>query len=234
MSIYDFKEWQKIEEANIRAEGWSKADFKKFKDAKLKLFKTIAKVFAKHDVKWWPDTGTLLGIWRDGDLMDRDNDVDLSVKIEDVTKKFFDAIEEMNDDDNLKVEMGCHKHYVEGFEKGEIEPINKWYKIHLTERTKDKEIFCDLLIWFPHKDTYFAWDGKLYRHKKANLEKFSSIVFKGVNIRIPKSIKPYLVELYGEDWETPNDKWKEHKDLWSIGSEDSSYMKEIKNYKYKV
>lgn len=234
MSIYDFYEWRNIQEANIRAENWSKADFKKFKDAKLKLLKTIAKVFNKYNIKWFPDSGTLLGIWRDKNLMDRDNDIDLSIKIEDINKRFFDAIEEMNDDDNLHVKMGCHKHYKEGFENGEIIPINKWYKIYFKERTNNKEIFSDLLIWFPHRNTYFAYDGKLYRHKKSNLENFSNIMFKGINIKIPKNTDSYIEEIYGKNWKIPDDKWKEDKEMWLIGSEDKEYIKSIKNYKYKI
>jgi phosphorylcholine metabolism protein LicD len=232
MSLRDFSEWKRLDEANIRSNGWSKQDFTKFRNAKLSLLKKMAKVFEKHGVKWFPDTGTLLGIHRNDSLLDNDNDIDVGIRVEDINQNFFDAIEEMSNDKDLRVKKACHKHYVEGYESGTIKPINKWYMIFLKDRTNDKEIFCDLLVWFPYKDVYFAWDGRMYRHKKEHFERFSTAIFRGMNIRIPNKIGGYLEEMYGEGWETPDSKWKEDKEMWWIAPAD--FIKSVKDYSYKV
>lgn len=46
----------------------------------------ITHLLEKHDVPYWLDSGTLLGVVRDGDVMDHDKDIDLSVWEEDVDK----------------------------------------------------------------------------------------------------------------------------------------------------
>jgi hypothetical protein len=229
--MQDFLEIRAMHEANIRHDGWTKKDFTEFKNAKVKLLKTIATVFAKHNVKWHPDSGTLLGIYRNESLLDTDNDVDISIRAEDVNADFFLAIDELVENKDLIVTRPCNKEFKAEFEKGYLVPDDRWYKVEFVERTLDKLIFCDILMWFPYKDIYFAHDGKVFRHKAENMQKFSNIVFKGINMRIPKNTEAYLETIYTEDWKTPNSKWREDTDMWHVWT---GYKKELpKDYKYK-
>lgn len=228
----DFFEFSYLAEANIRSDGWTNKDFTTFKNAKLALLKKIAKYFEKHDVKWHPECGTLLGIYRDNSLMKQDNDVDIAIRAEDIKQGFFDAFNEMIEDKDLRVSRPLHKRWQEQFAEGHLIPENKWYRVFFKERTLDKAIFADIMVWFPKDDYYFCWDGKLYRQKAKDMKSFSNIVFRGINVRLPKNTESYLETEYGDDWKTPDSKWKEDKDMWYIADDDAK--KELKDYKFEL
>lgn len=222
-----------LNEQNIRATGWTKKDFTAFRNGKLMIMKKVVKYLDKNNVKWYADCGTLLGIYRDGKLLDTDNDVDISIKADDINENFFKAIDEMSDDEDLSVKKPCHEEWREQYKKGYLIPDERYYRITHKDRVNDKALFVDLMIWFPYKDCYFCYDGWLYRHKADLLKNFTTIVFRGMNVRIPKKTEDYLEEMYTENWNIPDSSWREgnQENYWFRWDDGK---KEIKNYKFKI
>lgn len=57
----------------------------------------LIKIFNKHKINYWIDSGTLLGVIRDGDIAKGDDDMDISIWVEDIPK-LKPIIEELKGD----------------------------------------------------------------------------------------------------------------------------------------
>lgn len=133
----------------------------------------------------WIMYGTLLGIYRDGELISYDRDVDLGVFYSDIDK-ITKLVEEMK-----KI----------GFE---IIRVSK----HLFTMLRSLE-YVDFSVFYPIDDnTYMTRD--VYDHvpihyiKKEHLETLRSLIYRDEHV-IPMPFAPdlLLAEWYGQDWRTP-------------------------------
>lgn len=76
-----------------------KVTFKEYQKILMNSFKTINEFFISENIKWWAHSGTLLGAARDGDIIDWDDDIDMSMTIYDWVQnrdKISKFLEEMN------------------------------------------------------------------------------------------------------------------------------------------
>ena len=128
--------------------------------------------------------GTLLGAIRDGDIIRHDKDIDLGIDAA-VTPAMLDAV--MSKDDR--------------FQRGTSladDTVLPYYVY--------KNIAIDFFRLYREEDTLWyglTWRGHLvrYRHQPFGLRDFT---FLGVTTKIPEDSECYLVEVYGEDWRTPD------------------------------
>lgn len=123
---------------------------------------------------YWLASGTMLGLYREGDFIKDDTDIDV------------DTLELVNLD----------KFYKAGFK------LFRTFEKYQTALIKNDIIF-DIWRWFPEGDILYCYsDFGRMEQPKSLFEKLGKFNFKGNQFNVPKDIKSYLVMRYG-DWETP-------------------------------
>lgn len=75
---------RKIEQ--LKTQMTVKTRLTQIKQVCVRLLEAFANVCTKHNLKWWVDGGTLLGVARNGKIIDWDDDVDVVMLREDYTK----------------------------------------------------------------------------------------------------------------------------------------------------
>lgn len=149
----------------------------------LKLIANITEVFDKHDIFFMPMWGTLLGIIRNGDFIDHDDDVDLLMLHED-EKKLYEALVELK-------------------ERGIF--LCKQYKGQIYTVVSSEGIICDIDVlrkaFFPYSLAYCVVLEK-FRPKRL-FGKYKKIDFKGLKISVPENSDEFLTYFYGESWRVP-------------------------------
>ena len=152
------------------------------------LAKVIEK-FNEHDIKYWVDYGSLLGIIRDGDVIKHDTDTDICVYPDnpDLEKKIFQIINEMG-----------HPYYLE------YNPFSIYiYRI--------KKRLPGLLgtIVQPYTDIYGTkLNNNMYEDATGKIPveligKTQKITWNGLQVSVPEKIHESLVWRYGENYGTP-------------------------------
>lgn len=152
------------------------------KDA-LKLMTIISEVFEKYGIFFMPMWGTLLGIIRNGDFIDHDDDIDLLMLHED-ENKLYDALVELK-------------------ERGVF--LCKQYKGQIYTVVSSEGIHCDIDVLrkahFPYNLAYCVVLEK-YRPKRL-FGKYKKIDFKGLKISVPENSDDFLTYFYGKSWRVP-------------------------------
>ena len=153
------------------------------KDDAFKLMSTISDIFDKHNIFFMPMWGTLLGIIRNGDFIDHDDDIDLMMLHED-ENKLYDALMELKE----RGVFLCRQH------KGQIYSV-----------VSSEGIICDIDVMkkacFPYSLGYCVILEK-YRPKRL-FGKYKKIDFKGLKINVPENSDEFLTYFYGESWQIP-------------------------------
>ena len=141
--------------------------------------KVILDVLRSHNISVSPACGSLLGIIRDGNFIDWDEDIDLNILMEDV-EKLKDSLWDLKD---------------HGFELFRFDRCGHLYSI-----TKNGE-YVDFYMMekiSPEVRTNMGPDFVLDKHL-TNLIDWN---FRGLTIQVPKEYEAYLELMYG-DWRTP-------------------------------
>lgn len=218
----------------------------------------LVEALEKHDVKYWLDSGTVLGAYRDGKSLSRDSDHDVVITIEELMKPSGQAfLEEFADNfrrshhfsrtyDKKKIEtftdaetmlerirsgkpfiltnMGWeglydgkpwkYKTYSKrGPQKIDIFVKYPWNAVingpeqcpkaidhHVYSLPFYKEKFCRIPSWQVDPNTQEVLESQLETVNGIVKRKFTSYT----------EIKSYLVELFGENWSTPDPKYAWH------------------------
>lgn len=143
----------------------------------------------------FPEGGTLLGLYRDGKLMDYDKDTDIGILVN-------------NNDDVIRIIniISASKN----FSCPAISQLNFNKEIlNISVRNKQSGVFTD--IFFFHKKGDFIYEG--INTKTSNLYwKYSAFdliktKFNNTEYYIPNNIELYLTELFGKNW-------NEHISVW--------------------
>lgn len=131
------------------------------------LLKDVTTILKKHNIKYWADGGTLLGICRNGSQIPYDDDLDLGI---DVKYK-----NELHNIVNEFIELGYG--YVEYNEMSKVYIPNKWREnnfrisgtptldIFYYKLKKGKYVLNDLNLRNTYKNNYYSKD-KLYPLKQ--------------------------------------------------------------------
>ena len=152
------------------------------------LFK-ITQELTKNNIKYWLDGGTLLGLYRDGKIMEHDNDVDLGVFYNTDTTQVKKIILNLgypieNEKEGRKLTFRCPKFSIDiwGF-YGENEK-QYWHR---------------------------AWGVGFY-FKKEILDNLVLLTIDNMSFYIPSNTETYLYEIYGEGWKVPNPNFRKPED----------------------
>lgn len=149
------------------------------KDVSLENLRDIVSIMKSHNIRVSPACGSLLGIIRDGNFIDWDEDIDLNILMEDLNK-FKDSLWDLRD---------------KGFELFRCDRCGHLYSV-----TRNGE-YVDFYIMekiSPEVRTNMGPDFVLDKHL-VNLMDWN---FKGLTIQVPEEYESYLELMYGE-WRTP-------------------------------
>jgi len=149
----------------------------------------------KNNIPFWLDAGTLLGIYRDGDLISWDYDADMSIPAE-----YSDKV--------TKLRNKFLPNYI--IRKRPI--YNRWISGHTRvikvkttwEKLRQVNFHIDIFCVYKVKDKYRWVDSGVLKHIDAKFfDKQEYIKWEGRNIPVPEYAEDYLSIRYG-DWQKPN------------------------------
>lgn len=149
----------------------------------------IVKEMDEHNILYWVDFGTLLGLIRDGGIIPWDNDVDLCIMKEDAHK--LELIKES------LVDKGYHWDGTTGFG----EKHNGLFRINTSSTNLNT---ADIYYWNEKNGTMIGecFEPDQFTFPFELIEEFVFIDFKGIKIRAPKRYEELLTIRYG-DWKKP-------------------------------
>ena len=151
--------------------------FKKFnKNVAYKILDDVSKILEKHNIFFWLSEGTALGIYRNNDLIDDDDDVDISFRSE-YLEIFKDKV--IHDVEKL------------GYT---VDYINNQYYIF------NEEITMDIDILFKN-ETCLAKYNRPVKELEPHIKDFYIKEFRGFKYNLPK--ESYYEYIYGKDYMIP-------------------------------
>lgn len=160
------------------------------------IIKQFSKSAEKHHVKLFADFGTLLGLIRDHDVIEWDDDIDFSV-LEEERNKVSSWILQLIEDTNLPIALQTHPNYGTNGEINsyEIEFQSKETDyIRFTTSINFRQIDQNIAIHLPSAGMWYA--------PKEHFTQTETLIWFDTNILVPYDYKNYLSFLYG-DWKTP-------------------------------
>lgn len=163
-------------------------------DVLFNITKEVCEVFRDLEIKWCLSHGTALGIYRDGDTIPWDDDVDIAIFTED-----HDKLAEAR---RILREKGF---YVpdEGNPNVPIDPKSNmpWYDF---VAIKDGEkVEC----WqFDTREFFYVYDPNRegLAIPRKFMDKLDTFTWRGINFFIPNYIEEYLTWMYGSTWNKPD------------------------------
>lgn len=150
------------------------------------------------EIEFWPEFGTLLGIYRENDFLKHDFDFDFGAFIQDakiIRQQLLDA----------GFEIHCEYY---GIEHPEIYEMTFCYENVQIDffffNRKNKKTYCTYTFALHHKSN--STNGYIYKVKEYSYPAFRLInrEFKGINILIPDDCVSHLSVSYGSDFMIPN------------------------------
>lgn len=167
----------------------------------------IQKVFDKYGVRLFLTYGALLGIYRGGDFIPHDDDIDLCI------------IDEIDYETRKKIghtlqDLGYTPQGIVFNVFGRMEPAENGYNgdgetgiIVCQKRIRTTLFFFKREPCPIHGEDYTCWpkygSGRLIFTPAHFFDKPDTIKFKGKKYLTPSPIKEYLTFMYGEDWKKP-------------------------------
>ncbi len=165
-----------------------------------KMLKDVTEVMEKHNIRYWIDFGTLLGIVREGRLLPWDDDMDFSMDEKDRQKMHEIVMPEIK---KRGYRIYTKYHHLENddvLKKGEYRTFvvrnNRWkfFRGHVK---------IDIFVMYEKGDYLYWYEiGNKHRLPKKLVEKLDTIDFKGKAYYKPADHDSYLTYHYG-DWREP-------------------------------
>lgn len=179
-----------------------------------KVLERTTKLLEKYKIPYWLESGTLLGIIRENRLLPWDNDIDISIRNENLDRllkilpKFFWR--------GLMTRVKYHKTDDPPFTKGEVRIIKVYASKLLFFRGL---IVLDIFVQKRLNDLNYSIITVRRHTKRAIPSRFTdeltTVRFNEKDYSIPKLTDEYLTYCYG-DWHTPVKVWDCTKDDLSI------------------
>ncbi|WP_339609569.1 LicD family protein [uncultured Planktosalinus sp.] len=168
-----------------------------------RMLEKVCSILHACQIKYWLEGGTLLGIRRENRLLPWDNDIDLSIMSNQITK--FDALFKSLQKAGFRVRTRKFKTSSKFFNQGEIRIIKIREKrfLGLTKGPVCLEIF----VKYQHDENcYWEIANKTKCVPCKFYSSFKTITFKNFNYSIPEKTDDYLTYRYG-DWKTQVKNW---------------------------
>ena len=157
---------------------------KKSKKQLIELYSHFMPLLKKADLNFIAFFGTLLGIVRENDFMDGDDDIDVIISSTEIDK-LRNLVKKENIKTGIKTNIK-NNDLIALYHNG-IGPF-------------------DIYIYYEHKnDILLKWDGNLL-YSKNDIFPLKMINFRGFNLYIPKKSRKILRQTYGSDYMIPKNK----------------------------
>ena len=168
-----------------------------------RMLEDVAGIFNACNITYWLEGGTLLGIRREDRLLPWDDDIDVSMMVDQSSKLpiLYKTLKKAN----YRVKLRHFEHNDTPFKNGDLRMI----------KIRERRFFgllkgpvcLDVFIKYP-LDNVAYWE---IANKKKKVpfkfyKSFKTISFKGFEYSIPKLTEDYLTYRYG-NWETPVKDW---------------------------
>jgi phosphorylcholine metabolism protein LicD len=181
---------------NIRLEG-------KNLEIAERMLSRIAHILDRCEITYWLEGGTLHGIRRENRLLPWDDDIDVSMMVDQNSKlsAFYKQLKKAG----YRVKNRYFEKNNTPFKKGALRMI-KIRERRFFGLIKGSVCF-DVFIKYPSDGNCF-WEiaGKKKFVPQKYYNAFKKITFKGQDYSIPKKTDAYLTYRYG-DWKTPVENW---------------------------
>jgi len=165
---------------------------KKSKINSIKNLYEITQILTKYNIKYWIQDGTLLGYYRDNDIINHDKDTDIGLFWDDFKNK-KNAVNEI---------------------------LSKRFKLYKVKGNYDDSLMISFSkngewtdLFFYYHDVSYIYHcalGKKNRLYKFYYNQFSvkEINFKSYTFFAPENEEYFLETKYGSEWNIPKTKWK--------------------------
>lgn len=145
-------------------------------------------------IRFWLSAGTALGLYRDGDFIPHDTDLDIGTL--EITGR-FDEMDRAFDEAGFSRLEATHPSLTDKFQRAYL----------------FLGVLFDIYSYTREGDTIVAYtdSGKLVK-PYGLFEDLNGVRFRGRAYPLPDPIEDYLEMRYGPDWRTP----KTQKDAWTV------------------
>ena len=196
---------------------YPKSEFEAFKHCLTEQIKQLVAICEKHNIRYRVDCGTLLGLYREKDLIFPDFDNDFGICMSDITEEFIMELSNLGLFRDMSTTMYWGKQ-----ELLDALHTDAYYPpkvLKIKDHTKTRRFFgsripitTDLFFWIDYEGNSYS---NLYStmemvQKCSNiypLQKYETIYG---TVNIPINTESYLSDMYGDDWKIPN---PEHRDM---------------------
>ena len=161
------------------------------KDIAIENLRLLNEVFTSNSLKYQLAFGTALGIQRDKDFIDHDEDIDIQLLEED-RNRFYRLLPQLQEN-GFRICRYDRRGLISIIRKGE---------------------YIDLYFYRPYTEELYICSGSLMPY--TFLRHTQLISFYGQYFPVPAPIEEYLNCIYGEDWKTPICYNDYDKPLWKI------------------
>lgn len=175
------------------------------------LMLNLCRLFNEHNIPYYIDHGTLLGLFRDGDLLPWDNDIDFAIDAEhlaSVQQLLWEKLPQM------KLKNCMHNQWTMTAAYDFIKmPGSEQYRkriIKVYDHSDDEisqALNADIIIKYKDEDQRYWLVGATVLNAPDNYTKTTvPFEFHSTPVHIPKFTEAYLTVLYN-DWRTPVKRW---------------------------
>lgn len=159
------------------------------KEKALKNLIDLDKIFRSESVDYWLQDGTLLGLYRDGDFIDHDQDTDIGINYKTFKPVVLDKI----------ISNGFSVERAFGY-------IENSFELAL----KRDGVKTDLFFHYNNGDKQYH-SAFIYFTKRIDYEykkfKTKEVSFLDHNFMVPEDELEYIKTKYGESWQDPEPNW---------------------------
>jgi len=216
VDLYSYNDF--LNENRMAVSNWTDDDHKTWENLHMENLGILSDVCKKNKVRWWLDSGTLLGIHRDSSIIPGDSDTDIGLMCDDLTPDFIDDMEKHWNMGSINGMFYHHKDLKELLTTDKYVPIKNIKFSGLKTKNgqavkhKGKEVWADVFIHFPwNKDLIYKYAGGFFRTKADVIGSPKSFKHGGVSLKKPENVEKHLEIIYGKGWKTPDPKYDANK-----------------------
>jgi len=170
-----------------------------------KMLIRVTGILGKAEIPYILEAGTLLGVVRENRLLPWDDDIDLTITVQNL-ERLLSVLNKIRLY-GYKVSVKRYKKDLKHFKKGEVRIIKVKHLSFPTLKTKmSVDIFVKKLIGNEYYWTVGAKKPVLKSVPRRFYENLTTINFLNKKFLVPEDYTGYLTEHYG-DWKTPVKKW---------------------------